>query len=99
MARYEQDDEYVEDGQETPSFFRLPLAVRRIFDIFPLKCLPANDLPRRSPRDEDVNVLHIFTTGAAAADEAPSFNPACLKWQVCNDALFNDTALTYLGVS
>lgn len=63
-------------------YFQLPAPVKRIFDKFPLKTYPPNDLPRRSLRLQDANVLHIFTTKQGAVIGAPSFNPACLKWQV-----------------
>jgi hypothetical protein len=91
---HDQVDEDTNDGQRVFLFFRLPLAIRRIFDRFPLNILPANSLPRRSPQSRDVNVLHVFTTVAAAANDAPSFNPACLKWQVSDRVLPNDAALT-----
>ncbi len=62
--------------------FQLPSPVKRIFDWFPLKTYPANDLPCRSPLIYRVNTLHTFTTQKGALNNAPSFNPACLKWQV-----------------
>ncbi|ERF77143.1 hypothetical protein EPUS_09316 [Endocarpon pusillum Z07020] len=61
--------------------FQLPSPVKRIFDKFPLKTYPANDLPRRSPPIGHFDTLHIFTTQEGALQHAPSFNPACLKWQ------------------
>ena len=63
-------------------YFRLPAPVKRIFDKFPLKTYAPNDLPRRSPKIRDDILLHIFTTEEGASNNAPSFNPTCLKWQV-----------------
>ena len=62
---------------------QLPTPLKRIFDLFPLKTYAANDLPWRSPHLQG-NVLHVFTTEEGSATNAPSFNPACLKWQVGN---------------
>jgi metaxin len=67
-------------------YFQLPALVKRIFDNFPLKTYPPNELPRRSPQIRDEVLLHIFTTKEAASNNAPSFNPTCLKWQVRNNS-------------
>jgi metaxin len=77
-------------NQERKSqWFSVPEPVRRVFDSFPLKTYPANDLPRRSPRDRQAPTLYVFTSPKAARIAAPSFNPACLKWQVRQNFLFN----------
>jgi metaxin len=75
-----------DDSRRLPSpffdHFQLPAPVKRIFDIFPLKTYPPNGLPHRSPKRRTDILLHIFTTTEGAYNSAPSFNPACLKWQV-----------------
>lgn len=63
------------------TLFEVPRPLKRIFDQFPLASYPANELPGRSPRHGQKNVLHIFTFDEAAKKGRPSFNPACLKWQ------------------
>jgi metaxin len=76
-------DRHVAAGRRSVAdFFQLPAPVKGIFDKFPLKTYPSNDLPCRSPQIKDANVLHVFTTKEGASQNAPSFNPACLKWQV-----------------
>lgn len=67
--------------------FQLPTPVKRIFDKFPLKKYPPNDLPCRSPRRQDANILHVFNTPERASRNEASFNPACLQWQVRNRSL------------
>ena len=66
------------------SFFTVPPAVKRLFDRFPIRTYPANDLPVRSPSHRNRNVLYIFTTAQGETTGAPSFNPGCLRWQVSN---------------
>lgn len=68
--------------EQKSSWFAVPEPVRRVFNNFPLKTYPANSLPQRSPRDRQAPTLYIFTTPASAQVGTPSFNPACLKWQV-----------------
>jgi metaxin len=68
--------------ERTSPWFSVPEPVRRVFDKFPLRTYPANDLPRRSPRRREATTLYIFTSPKSARKGAPSFNPACLKWQV-----------------
>jgi metaxin len=80
---------------DTPrhSLFTVPPSVRRLFERFPLVTYPANELPdkytslsRSRGRDEKnaVHRLYIWSTEERAARGRPSFNPSCLKWQVCN---------------
>jgi len=64
------------------SIFTIPAPVKRVFDKFPLVTYDANELPLRAPRSRDRNVLHVFTTREDAKKGKPSFNPACLRWQV-----------------
>jgi len=64
------------------SIFSIPPPVKRVFDQFPLVTYDANDLPLRAPRGRGEHALYIFTTRDDAKAGKPSFNPACLKWQV-----------------
>lgn len=63
--------------------FEVPGPVRQLFDKFPLITYPANELPQRTPQRRGEHSLYIFTTWEGAQDGEPSFNPTCLKWQVC----------------
>jgi metaxin len=64
------------------SIFDVPAPIKQLFDKFPLVTYPINDLPQRAPRVRDTPILHVFTTKEGASRGAPSYNPACLKWQV-----------------
>jgi hypothetical protein len=64
------------------SIFNVPTPIKQLFDRFPLLTYPINDLPQRAPQDRNTPILHIFTTAEGASRSAPSYNPACLKWQV-----------------
>lgn len=66
----------------TRSIFSVPPALKRVFDKFPLITYPENELPIRAPDGRDRHVLHVFTTPEDAKQGKPSFNPACLRWQV-----------------
>ncbi|TPX15775.1 uncharacterized protein E0L32_000109 [Thyridium curvatum] len=69
----------------------VPAPLQRLFDLFPLRTLPANALPAAaslsffsscsSPSPDEGPALFVFTTDDAARRGAPSFNPSCLKWQ------------------
>ena len=63
-------------------WFITPQLIRRLFDKFPLRIYPVNELPHRSLRKRDRHSLWIFTTNQGAQLGKPSFNPGCLKWQV-----------------
>ncbi|PSN66416.1 hypothetical protein BS50DRAFT_589150 [Corynespora cassiicola Philippines] len=67
--------------QPARSIFAVPAPIKQLFDRFPLVTYPANDLPLRAPANRDSNVLYVFATEKDAAAGAPSYNPACLKWQ------------------
>lgn len=58
-----------------------PEPVKRLFNKFPLVTYPSNDLPRRKPIDRKGNTLYVFARLDAQMEDAPSFNPMCLKWQ------------------
>ncbi|KAB5525692.1 hypothetical protein GE09DRAFT_478347 [Coniochaeta sp. 2T2.1] len=59
----------------------IPAPLQRLFDHFPLKTYPPNDLPARSPRPSALPTLYVFASEEDAAAGRPSFNPSCLKWQ------------------
>lgn len=63
------------------SIFDVPAPIKQLFDRFPLVTYSTNDLPQRAPRQRDTPILHVFTTNYGALKGAPSYNPACLKWQ------------------
>ncbi|KAF2659637.1 hypothetical protein K491DRAFT_765925 [Lophiostoma macrostomum CBS 122681] len=67
--------------QPSRSIFTVPTPIKQLFDRFPLLTYPANELPLRAPRHRDAHVLYIFATEEGARNGAPSYNPACLKWQ------------------
>jgi metaxin len=60
------------------SWFRLPPAIRRVFDKFPLVTYSTNSLPQRTNTTRDAHVLYLFSTSRS---EEPSCNPSCLKYQ------------------
>ena len=70
-----------EAPQTSSQWFTTPHSIRRLFDKFPLRIYPVNELPQRSPQNRDRHTLWIFTTDKGAQLGAPSFNPGCLKWQ------------------
>ncbi|CAE7022754.1 hypothetical protein PTNB73_02320 [Pyrenophora teres f. teres] len=63
------------------SLFSVPAPIKQLFDQFPLLTYPVNDLPQRAPQHRNAHVLYVFTTDKGAIGGAPSYNPACLKWQ------------------
>ncbi|CAF9918191.1 hypothetical protein IMSHALPRED_004233 [Imshaugia aleurites] len=69
-------------GEASRQWITTPQPIRRLFDKFPLRTYPVNELPQRSPRTCDRNTLWILTTEKGAQLGVPSFNPGCLKWQV-----------------
>ena len=74
------------------SIFDVPAPIKQLFDRFPLVTYPINHLPQRAPQHRNTPVLHIFTTTEGASIGAPSYNPACLKWQVCQ----TDVAMSHI---
>lgn len=76
------------------SIFDVPAPLRELFTRFPLYTYDANELPLNAPTRRTEHSLHIFSTTDDAAKGRPSFNPSCLKWQVCEDhQLFLDVSL------
>lgn len=70
-------------SSKSKPWFDTPAPVKRLFSRFPLQTHAPNHLPVRTAVDRTRNNLYIFTTHEAAGRGAPSFNPSCLKWQVC----------------
>ena len=70
-------------------WFAVPAPLKRLFSRFPLRTLPASELPVRTAPHRDQHTLYSFTTASAARHNGASFNPTCLKWQ---------TYLKFLGV-
>ena len=70
-----------EATQTSSQWFTTPHSIRCLFDKFPLRIYPVNELPQRSQQKRDRHTLWIFTTDKGAQLGAPSFNPGCLKWQ------------------
>lgn len=70
--------------QQPPSssIFSVPAPIKQLFDQFPLLTYPVNEFPQRVPQHGNAHVLYVFTTDQGALQGAPSYNPACLKWQV-----------------
>lgn len=68
----------------TPSVFTIPSPIRRLFNHFPLRTTPSNALPARCAiaASDGAPILFVFTDEEGARRGGPSFNPACLKWQV-----------------
>jgi hypothetical protein len=64
------------------SIFTVPTPIKQLFDRFPLSTYSINELPQRAPRNRDAHVLYVFASDTQALKGAPSYNPACLKWQV-----------------
>ncbi|KAF1973782.1 hypothetical protein BU23DRAFT_463602 [Bimuria novae-zelandiae CBS 107.79] len=63
------------------SLFAVPTPIKQLFDRFPLLTYAANELPLRAPRNRNAHTLYVFAAEDEAVAGAPSFNPACLKWQ------------------
>jgi hypothetical protein len=70
-------------GQST---FRIPAPLKSLFDKFPLVTYRENDLPLRalSKSERGENILYVFNADEDARQGKPSYNPACLRWQVRN---------------
>ena len=67
---------------ERRSLFSIPPPLKRVFDKFPLITYGENGLPLRAPAWREEHTLYVFATDRGAKSGRPSFNPACLKWQV-----------------
>jgi metaxin len=70
-------------NKKKSSIFDVPAPLRELFTRFPLYTYDANELPLNAPTRWTEHSLHIFATAEDAAAGRPSFNPSCLKWQVC----------------
>lgn len=57
----------------------VPGPLRSLFKLFPLRVYDPEPLPYRSPDPRPSRpALYVFSL---SGDDAPSFNPSCLKWQ------------------
>ena len=63
-------------------WFTTPAPIKRLFDKFPLRTYPPNELPQRRESVSTEHILYVFATEEGAKEGRPSFNPSCLKWQV-----------------
>jgi hypothetical protein len=88
-SKESQQQSRVQPQRSSRSLFDVPAPIKQLFDRFPLFTYPTNDLPQRAPQDRNAHVLYIFTSEEGALRGLPSYNPACLKWQVkaCYDVL------------
>jgi hypothetical protein len=84
--------------QRSLSLFSIPPPLKLLFDRVPLITYEANEQPSRSS-----NLLHgldhklfIWTSSKGAENDAASFNPSCLKWQVGSPSLLSTTYLQRL---
>lgn len=68
-------------GGSQKQWFTTPSSIKCLFDKFPLRTYPPNELPQRDTRDGTQHLLYIFTTPEGARLGLPSYNPSCLKWQ------------------
>ncbi|KAF2733599.1 hypothetical protein EJ04DRAFT_513098 [Polyplosphaeria fusca] len=71
----------VRPPQPSRGIFAVPAPIKALFDKFPLRSYPPNELPLRAPRHRNQHVLYAWITDEGACNGAPSYNPACLKWQ------------------
>lgn len=70
-------------SEKRSNFFSVPAPIKQLFDVFPIVTYAPNALPQRTPKSSRIPSLYVFSTDADAAAGKPSFNPTCLKWQVC----------------
>lgn len=61
----------------------IPAPLQRLFDLVPLVTYPANVLPGDDGEAGSLPTLYVFISPEDAARGLASFNPTCLKWQVC----------------
>jgi metaxin len=66
------------------SLLTIPSPVKALFDKFPVQTYAPNPLPQRAPSASVLPSLYVFCSEQDAAAGRPSYNPACLKWQVGN---------------
>jgi metaxin len=69
-------------------WFAVPRPIQYLFNHFPLHVYGPEDLPVRSPASvRQRPALYVFVADEDAVLGRPSYNPSCLKWQVCFDFL------------
>lgn len=83
-----------------PGLFSAPTTIRSLFKSFPLAVHPAEALPSRA-RDIENTLprLYVFTHERDAELGLPSYNPSCLKWQVCIFGLTQILSSQKVGVA
>jgi metaxin len=69
--------------EKVRDFFSIPVPVKQLFNLVPVVTYPPNQLPLRAPKPARIPSLYVFSKDQDAAAGRPSFNPSCLKWQVC----------------
>jgi metaxin len=73
-------------------FFSIPAPVKTLFDHVPVLTYPPNELPQRAPKPARIPSLYVFIKKEDAAAGRPSHNPSCLKWQVSEVQIDQETA-------
>jgi len=70
-------------GGRVGDLFSIPTPIKKLFEKVPVLLYPPNELPQRAPKPARLPSLYVFIKEKDAAAGKPSFNPSCLKWQVC----------------
>lgn len=82
-----------------PGWFAVPAPVRGLFNVFPLRVYGPEALPVRAPSATRARpTLYVFVANEDAPYGYPSFNPSCLKWQVCSPPSANSSWVLMLMV-
>lgn len=70
-------------GGKVGDLFSIPTPIKKLFEKVPVLLYAPNELPQRAPKPARLPSLYVFIKEKDAAAGKPSFNPSCLKWQVC----------------
>jgi hypothetical protein len=79
----EDQSSFSRSTRKVRDFFSIPPLVKQLFDLVPVITYPPNQVPLRAPKPARIPSLYVFSKDQDAAAGRPSFNPSCLKWQVC----------------
>lgn len=72
------------ESSQSNRWFTVPRPIRNLFNHFPLHVYGPEELPVRSPATvRQRPALYVFVADEDALLGKPSYNPSCLKWQVC----------------
>ena len=72
------------ESSQSNRWFIVPRPIRNLFNHFPLQVYGPEELPVRSPATvRQRPALYVFVADEDALSGKPSYNPSCLKWQVC----------------